>query len=96
MQVSIPLAGERLRASIAVRYVGSRLVAPGADANGYAIADLTFTSRNILPGVNVTAAVRNLFDRQYQDASLFAGGISADLSWRGERSLWLSLGYSFE
>ncbi|WP_448093205.1 TonB-dependent receptor plug domain-containing protein [Pseudomonas lini] len=96
VQVSMPLADERLRASLAARYVGRRLVAPGISANGYAITDLTFTSRDVVPGVSVTAAVRNLFDRHYIDASLFDVESSADLSERGERSLWLSLGYAFQ
>lgn len=91
LRASVPLAGERLRASLAVRYVGDRLIAPGENAPGYAIADLTLTSEEVLPGVSVTAAVRNLFDRHYKDAALF----NPD-SVRGERSLWLTLGYAFE
>lgn len=91
LQASVPLAGEHLRASLAARYVGKRLVTPEASVPGYAIADLTVTSEGFLPGVSVTAAVRNLFDRHYRDASLFDGQ-----SERGERSLWFSLGYAFE
>jgi iron complex outermembrane receptor protein len=96
LQVSLPLAGERLRASLAARYVGSRLIALGMHADGYALADLTFTSQNLLPDVSVTAAVRNLFDRRYQEASLFEVESAAELPERGERSLWLSLEYRFE
>lgn len=96
LQVSVPLAEERLRASLAARYVGRRLVAPGISTGGYTITDLTFTSRDVMPGVSVTAAVRNLFDRRYLDASLFDVQNSADLSERGERSLWLSVGYAFQ
>ena len=96
LQVSVPLAGERLRASLAARYVGSRLIAPGMRADGYALADLTLTSQNLIPGVNLTAAVRNLFDRRYQEASSFEIENASDLPERGERSLWLSLEYAFE
>ncbi|WP_434702667.1 TonB-dependent receptor [Pseudomonas sp. Z1-12] len=91
LQVSVPLAGEHLRASFAGRYVGKRLVTPETSASGYAIADLTLTSEEVLPGVSVTAAVRNLFNRQYRDASLYDGEIE-----RGERSLWFSVGYAFQ
>ena len=92
----MPLAGERLRASLAARYVGSRLIAPGMRAAGYAVADLTFTSQNLAPGVSVTAAVRNIFDRRYQEATPFELEREADLPEHGERSLWLSLEYAFE
>lgn len=91
LQVSVPLLGEHLRASLAARYVGRRLIAPETSAAGYTIADLTLTSEEVLPGVSVSAAVRNIFDRQYKDASLF--DVESE---RGERSLWLSLGYRFE
>ncbi|SDB11408.1 iron complex outermembrane recepter protein [Pseudomonas sp. NFACC23-1] len=90
LQISVPLAGERLRASLAARYVGERLIAPGRNVAGYAITDLTLTSEEILPGVSVTAAVRNLFDRHYLE-SPFGAEIE-----RGERTLWFSLGYAFQ
>ncbi len=96
LQISVPLVGERLRASLASRYVGSRLVAPGIRGDGYAIADLTLTSRDLVPGVSVTGAIRNLFDRRYQEASAFAPEDGGDLPDYGERSLWLSLEYAFE
>ncbi|UVL86458.1 TonB-dependent receptor [Pseudomonas sp. B21-028] len=96
LQVSVPVVGERLRASLATRYVGRRLVGPDTSAAGYAITDLTFTSQSIVPGVSVTAAVRNLFDRRYKDAALFELENDAALSERGERSVWLTLGYAFE
>ena len=96
LQASVPLAGERLRASLAARYVGSRLIAPGMRAACYAVADLTFTSQNLAPGVSVTAAVRNIFDRRYQEATPFELEREADLPEHGERSLWLSLEYAFE
>ncbi|WP_339491910.1 TonB-dependent receptor plug domain-containing protein [Pseudomonas rhizophila] len=95
LQVSVPLMEERLRASLAARYVGRRLVAPGVSASGYTITDLTFTSRDVVPGVSVTAAVRNLFDRRYLGASSVDIESSAYLPERGERSLWLSVGYAF-
>ncbi|MGF6708763.1 outer membrane receptor for ferrienterochelin and colicin [Pseudomonas frederiksbergensis] len=90
LQISVPLAGERLRASLAARYVGERLIAPGRNVAGYAITDLTLTSEEILPGVSVTAAVRNLFDRHYLDSPF-----DAEIE-RGERTLWFSLGYAFQ
>lgn len=91
LHASVPLAGERLRASLAARYVSKRLATTESSVSGYAIADITLTSEQILPGVSVTAAVRNIFDRHYRDAALFGGE-----SEQGQRSLWFSLGYAFE
>ncbi len=96
LQVSVPLIGERLRASLAARYVGSSLMTPGTRADGYAVADLTLTSQNLMPGVNITGAVRNVFDHRYKGTSSFESDGSANLSEYGERSLWLSLEYAFE
>lgn len=91
LQASVPVAGEYLRASLAARYVGKRLVTPQTSASGYAIADFTLTSEELLPGVSATAAVRNFFDRHYRDASLIGGEGE-----QGERSLWFSVGYAFQ
>lgn len=91
LQASVPLAGEHLRASVATRYVGKRLVTPQKSVSSYTITDLTLTSEEVLPGVSATAAVRNIFDRRYRDAALFGGE-----SEQGERSLWFSIGYAFE
>lgn len=89
LQISVPLAGERLRASLAARYVGSRLIAPGLRADGYTVADLTLTSQSLMPGVSVTAAVRNLFDHHSSDVSR----LDSDGK---ERSVWLSLEYAVQ
>lgn len=96
LQVSVPLVGERLRASLAARYVGSSLMAPGTRADSYAVADFTLTSQNLMQGVNITGAVRNVFDHHYKETSSFESDGSANQSEYGERSLWLSLEYAFK
>ncbi len=96
LQVSVPLAGERLRASLAARYVGSSLITPGTHSDGYAVADFTLTSRDFLPGVSITGAVRNVFDHRYKEVSSVESDGSVSLFEYGERSLWLSLEYAFQ
>jgi iron complex outermembrane receptor protein len=96
LQVSVPLAGERLRASLAARYVGSSLITPGTHSDGYAVADFTLTSRDFIPGVSITGAVRNLFDHRYKEVSSVESDGSVSLFEYGERSLWLSLEYAFQ
>ena len=92
----MPLAGEHLRASLAARYVGSSLITPGAHSDGYAVADFTLTSRDFLPGVSITGAVRNVFDHRYEEVSSVESDGSVSLFEYGERSLWLSLEYAFQ
>ena len=60
------------------------------------VAGFTLTSRDFLPGVSITGAVRNVFDHRYEEVSSVESDGSVSLFEYGERSLWLSLEYAFQ
>ena len=63
----MPLLGDKLRGGLAVRYVGSRLGRSDAKIGAYTTADLTLSSERLVPGVDVSFSIYNLFDKSYSD-----------------------------
>jgi outer membrane receptor protein involved in Fe transport len=96
LNLTMPMIGEKLRAGFAARYIGDRRVVPGyAFTGGYTVADLTFTSANIVPNVNASLSIRNLFDRAYGDV-IFPDYSEQLLFPKDRRNLWLQLEYTFK
>jgi iron complex outermembrane receptor protein len=93
LQVSTPLMGERLRASLALRYIGERQSLGYQPLDSYTLTDLTLTSSEPLPGTSLTLGVRNLFDTRYGHISYF--GDENGLLAQDGRTVWLRLGYRF-
>lgn len=77
LNFSAPLVHDTLRAGLELQYVGARKtlqgmtlggrVRNGADANDYLLTNLTLTSDKLLPGLDISASIYNLFDTRYQD-----------------------------
>ena len=63
----MPLLGDKLRGGLALRYVGSRLGRSDAKIGAYTTADLTLSSERLVPGVDVSFSIYNLFDKSYSD-----------------------------
>jgi len=63
----MPLLGDKLRGGLALRYLGSRLSRLDAKIDAYTTADLTLSSERLLPGVDVSFSIYNLFDKSYSD-----------------------------
>ena len=93
LHVSTPLLDERLHASLSLRYVGERQNLTKGSVEGYTVADVTLTSVEPLPGLDVSLGIRNLLDSQYQHVS-YDGDQNGLLSQEG-RTVWLSVGYRF-
>jgi iron complex outermembrane receptor protein len=62
--VSVPVVGDRVRASLAARYVGSQHTVMGAAVRGNTAADVTLLG-TLTPYLTVTASVYNVFDAFY-------------------------------
>ncbi len=92
LQLSIPILSERLRASLAVRYLGKRKNLYQDEVDAHTITDLTLTATDIYPGTALTLAFRNLFNTQYGDVAYVYD--ESGLLERDGRTLWLSLLYS--
>jgi outer membrane receptor for ferrienterochelin and colicin len=95
LQLSVPLDGDRWRASLALRAMGRRLTSEGTIADGYAVADLTLMRRQLVDRLDVTFAIRNLFNRRYGDVVSYTTDGSG-LLWRDGRTYWLQLEYRFK
>lgn len=91
-----PLVREKLFLSAEQQYTGSRKKLESGKLGGYWLTNLTLFSRNILPGVELSASVYNLFDRHYAvpgSGEHLLGGISA-IEQDG-RSFRFKLGFTF-
>jgi len=67
LNAEMPFMKERLSAGLEVQYAGRRLTLAGDYARGYAVGNLTFLSRQIVKGLDLSASVYNLLDSRYAD-----------------------------
>jgi len=63
-RISVPVMRDRLRASLAARYVGTQRTVMGAAVGGSTVSDLTLLS-TLTPHVSATASIYNVFDARY-------------------------------
>jgi len=78
LNVTVPILGDRLFAGIEEQYTGPRTTGswttpPSLRLGGFSITNLTLLSRNLADGLELSAGVYNLFDKEYGDP------VSADL-----------------
>src|SRR5207249_2175803 len=67
LHLGLPLAGERLSAGLEVLFTGHLLTHSGTEAPGHTVANLTLLSRDLAPGLDLTAGVYNLLGSRYGD-----------------------------
>jgi outer membrane receptor for ferrienterochelin and colicins len=66
-QFSTTFRDNRIVPALDLRYAGPRRTLMGNIAGGYALANFTLSARSLLPGLEVSASVYNLFDKSYAD-----------------------------
>ena len=64
-QFSAGLWGDRIVPALDVQYAGPRKTLAGNLTGGYAVANFTVSGRKLLPWLEVSASVYNLFDKSY-------------------------------
>lgn len=89
-----PLFGRALRAGAELQYTGSRKTLAGAEAGGYAIANLTLLSRRVARGAELSASVYNLFDKRHADPAR-PEHLPLDTIMQDGRNFRLKLNYGF-
>lgn len=62
-----PIKGDKLGAGAEVEYTSRRLTLDGSYAPSFAVANLTFLSRQLAPGLDLSASIYNVFDKKYGD-----------------------------
>jgi outer membrane receptor for ferrienterochelin and colicins len=65
--LSLPIYQERIYASLELQGLSERLSARGAGVPGFVVANLTLFSRELLPNLEASVSLYNLFDRRYAD-----------------------------
>ena len=65
--VVIPLARRRFTLGFELQYTDSRTTVSGAKVGGYAISNLTLSSREFAGGFRVSASLYNVFNTPYRD-----------------------------
>ncbi|HZX31699.1 MAG TPA: TonB-dependent receptor [Rhodocyclaceae bacterium] len=93
LNLSLPLAGDRLRAGLGLRYLGRRLDDAGGYEPGYLVGDLTVSGE--WQNWFASLSVRNLGGTGYNEISYT--NVTARSAYPGEqRNFWFQLGYTFK
>lgn len=66
-QFSTAFWGDRIVPALDVQYTGSRKTLAGSRTGGFTVANITVSGRKLLPWLEVSASVYNLFDKAYAD-----------------------------
>lgn len=93
--LTFPFLQNTFRSGLELQYVGARLTNIGTELGSYTVTNLTLSSDRLLPNIEVSATIRNLFDRQYADVAP-APPTNAQISIPQDgRNFWLQLIYNF-
>ncbi|MDD5035852.1 MAG: TonB-dependent receptor [Methylococcaceae bacterium] len=65
LNLSQPVWEEKLRAGLELQYTDSRKTLKGETTGGYLLTNLTLLSGQLVPGLEISASLYNLFDRHY-------------------------------
>lgn len=93
LNFALPVFRGSAEAGVEGQYVGRRLTLGGNHASGYAVVNLTLLTRKLATGLEVSASVYNLFDRDYGDPG--SEEHVQDVIRQDGRSLRLSATYRF-
>ena len=65
LNVSVPLHKEKVFAGLELQYASAGQTLGGTGSGDFLVANFTVYGRELLPGLEVSASIYNLFDRQY-------------------------------
>ena len=65
--LTLPLVSKYLFSTVEVLYTSGRRTLAQKEAGGFVTTNLTLFSKNLLPGLEFSGSVYNLFDRSYAD-----------------------------
>jgi iron complex outermembrane receptor protein len=66
-QFSTSFWGDRIVPALDVQYTGPRKTLAGNRTGGFTVANITVSGRKLLPWLEMSASVYNLFDKAYSD-----------------------------
>ena len=98
LNLSVPLADEKLRMGLEVQYVGKRALDTlnrKEYAPSHTLTNLTFTSHHFIPNTNISFAIKNLMDKKYGDVVEYQYNGDSTYPQDG-RTFWFELEYKFQ
>ncbi len=93
LAATVPIAGERLFASLELQYSSLARTLAGRRADGYILANVTLFTAALAPGLEVSASIYNLLDQRYGYPG--AGEHAQDILYQDGRTFRLKLVYQF-
>lgn len=92
LDASAPLGAGNV--ALEAQYVGRQTTLNGTELGGFTVVNLTWTRKNLVRGVDLTASVANLFDKSYADPGRpehVQNAIAQD-----GRTVWIGAVYHFD
>ena len=95
LNFAIPFLYNKMRAGFELQYTGPRVSETRTEIGGYTLANLTLVSQGIIPNLQLSATIRNLFDRDYSHVSSINALPIVAIPQNG-RNFWLQMTYDFK
>ena len=93
VNITAPIYQDKLFTGLENQYISQRATVAGGHASAYIITNLNLISRHLLPGVELTGGMYNVFDVHYVNP--VASPISADVISQDGRNFRLRVNYEF-
>jgi iron complex outermembrane receptor protein len=93
LNLTFPIMQHRLRTGVEAQYVSRRVTEADRIIGGYTLTNVTFSTEKPIAGFNLTASVRNLFNRHY--LAVAPGSFVQDTLEMDGRNFWLQAEYLF-
>jgi iron complex outermembrane receptor protein len=93
LNLLVPIFQDRLFAGFESVYTSERRTLAGDEADEHFVANLTLLVKNVCPGVDVSASVRNVLNERYSDPG--SGEQVQDQIQQDGRTFWVKLKYRY-
>ena len=94
LNVSVPFWEEKIFGGVEFQYTSGRKTVKGTEASGFGVINLTLFSHNIVKGLELSASVYNVLDRDYGDP-VTSAFYPQDIIERDGRTFRVKLTYRF-
>jgi outer membrane receptor protein involved in Fe transport len=91
--LSMPLLTNKVYLGVELQSFGRRLTEQRDDIAGYSLTNVTLSSTNLIPHVNLSATVRNLFNRDYAIAA--SSFNTQETILQDGRNVWVQMVYQW-
>jgi outer membrane receptor for ferrienterochelin and colicins len=94
LNLFVPWLGLKGGTGLEMRYMSSRQTLQNQNVGGFLLANLTIIYKKLLPNMDLSAGINNIFDKRYSDPS--STGMIEDSLIQNSRAFYTKLGYRFE